>query len=83
MLPSVLPRLTTDSAVRVFPCVSIPKFPFLSLIRICVIVIRVHSYKPGLPWWLRGKRICLPGFDPWVGKIPWRRIWQPTPAFFA
>ena len=22
-----------------------------------------------------------PGFDPWVGKIPWRRAWQPTPAF--
>ena len=22
------------------------------------------------------------GFDPWVGKIPWRREWQPTPVFF-
>ena len=21
------------------------------------------------------------GFDPWVGKIPWRRVWQPTPLF--
>ena len=21
------------------------------------------------------------GFDPWVGKIPWRRAWQPTPEF--
>ena len=21
------------------------------------------------------------GFDPWVGKVPWRRAWQPTPAF--
>ena len=20
-------------------------------------------------------------FNPWVGKIPWRRAWQPTPAF--
>ena len=34
------------------------------------------------------KRIHLPGqktqvwsFDPWVGKIPWRRKCQPTPAF--
>ena len=31
------------------------------------------------------ERICLqsrrPGFDPWVGKIPWRRAWQPTPGF--
>ena len=21
------------------------------------------------------------GFDPWVEKIPWRRVWQPTAAF--
>ena len=21
------------------------------------------------------------GFDPWVGKIPWRRKWHPTPGF--
>ena len=20
-------------------------------------------------------------FDPWIGKIPWRRAWNPTPAF--
>ena len=30
------------------------------------------------------KRICLqcrgPRFNPWVGKIPWRREWQPTPV---
>ena len=23
-----------------------------------------------------------PRFDPWVGKISWRREWQPTPIFF-
>ena len=22
------------------------------------------------------------GFDPWVGRIPWRKSWQPTPVFF-
>ena len=21
------------------------------------------------------------GFDPWVGKIPWKRTWQPIPVF--
>ena len=21
-----------------------------------------------------------PGFDPWIGKIPWRRVWLPTPV---
>ena len=38
----------------------------------------------GLPQWLSWQRICLqcrrPGFNPWVGKIPWRRKWQPTPV---
>ena len=23
------------------------------------------------------------GFDPWVGKIPWRRKWQSTPVFLS
>ena len=20
-------------------------------------------------------------FDPWVGKMPWRKAWEPTPVF--
>ena len=37
----------------------------------------------GRPGWLNGKesacqfRSCR--FDPWVGKISWRKKWQPTP----
>ena len=27
------------------------------------------------------RRYKRPGFDPWVGKIPWKRKWQPTPGF--
>ena len=27
------------------------------------------------------RRLKRPGFDPWVGKIPWRRAWQLTPIF--
>ena len=38
-----------------------------------------------LPWWLSGKESTCqcrrPGFDPWVGTVPWRRKWQPTPGF--
>ena len=22
-------------------------------------------------------------FNPWAGKIPWKRKWQPTPVFFS
>ena len=36
-------------------------------------------------WWLRRYSVSLqcgrPGFSPWVGKISWRRKWQPTPVF--
>ena len=39
----------------------------------------------GFPWWLRWYRMCQqcrkPRFDPWAGKIPWRREWQPTAGF--
>ena len=28
------------------------------------------------------KRLRRLRLDPWVGKIPWRRKWQPTPVFF-
>ena len=41
-----------------------------------------HLVATGFNWrlkfWLQFRR---PGFSPWVGKIPWRRAWQPTPAF--
>ena len=41
-----------------------------------------HSSILGLPQWVR---ICLqcgrPGFNSWVGKIPCRRAWHPTPLF--
>ena len=37
-----------------------------------------------LPWWLRQQSVCLqrgrPRFDPWLGKILWRKKWQPTPV---
>ena len=41
-----------------------------------------------LPQWLSGKESACQcrrcerrGFYPWVGKIPWRRKWQPTVVF--
>ena len=29
----------------------------------------------------RHRRLKRCEFDPWIGKIPWRRTWQPTPVF--
>ena len=43
------------------------------------------EFVTGLPWWLSGKEPTCQckrrGFNLWVGKIPWRRKWQPTPVF--
>ena len=43
----------------------------------------------GLPRWFNSKEFACKCRDhrrcrnhPWVGKIPWRRKWQPTPVFF-
>ena len=39
----------------------------------------------GLCHWLSGRASAChcrrPRFDPWIGKIPWRRKWLPTPVF--
>ena len=42
----------------------------------------------GFPGGISGKELTWQcsrhkrqGFDPWVGKIPWRRARQPTPVF--
>ena len=38
-----------------------------------------------LPWWLSDKESAYQRrrlrFNPWIGKIPWRRKWQPTLVF--
>ena len=47
----------------------------------------VNDRAVGLLWWFSGKesacrcrRCKRPRFDPWVGKIPCKREWQPTPV---
>ena len=49
-----------------------------------------RSYQPlllsaRLSWWRSGKESTCQyrrlGFNPWVGRVPWKRKWQPTPAF--
>ena len=51
----------------------------LSLFRLCISLIL------GLHEWCSGKELACQcrrlRFNPWARKIPWRRIWQPTPVF--
>jgi len=47
--------------------------------------VNVLREQSRLPRWLSGKESTCPcrrcGFDPWIGKMPWRRKWQPIPIF--
>ena len=69
------PALQADSSPSQPPRKPIDHIPYVYYIPV--------TYR--LPRWLSGKestcqcRRC--GFDPWVGKIPCRRKWQPTPVF--
>ena len=54
----------------------------------CSTFIMKYSGGGGFPGGASGKdppcqcrRHKRHGFDSWVGKIPWRRKWQPTPVF--
>ena len=67
-----------------------PSFSKHFLISVPIQCARFILYSPcpsfeHLSWWLRQWRIHLQGgrprFDPWVGKICWRKEWQPTPVF--
>ena len=49
----------------------------------------MYVYKPGFPGDSVGKESVYNArdetqrheFNPWVGKIPWKRAWQPSPVF--
>ena len=56
--------------------------------RIWFDIFSFPNRETGLSGWLSVWRIHLQcrrhrrrQFDPWVGKSPWRRVWQPTPVF--
>ena len=44
------------------------------------LIIEIEVY-----WWISGKELACQfrrhGFDPWLGKIPWRRKWKSIPVF--
>ena len=51
------------------------------------LLLRFVRQNQGLPWVAQWQRFCLQcrsrrrhEFDPWVGKNPWRRAWQPPPV---
>ena len=60
---------------------------FLKYLFINLAALHISCCVLGFPGGTSGKEFaCNAGdvtdvFDPWVGKVPWRRAWQPTPVF--
>ena len=83
----VLTRPTTQEANVTFPIYHHPSC-FCEFLEGREYVFLSSSFPWGLPGgasvkepacYCRGLKRC--GFNPWVGMIPWRRAWQPTPVF--
>ena len=62
--------------------------PQLTLLIMRNWILSQYLHTEGLFRWLSGKESACQcrrhkrcGFSSWVGKIPWRRTWQPTPVF--
>ena len=68
--------LQSKALSRVFSNTRVQKHQFFSIWHLCNI---------RLPCWLSGKEHTFQcskhRFNPWVGKIPWRRKWHSTPVF--
>ena len=49
----------------------------------CIIFIKTLASRASLvaQWWRIRPQCGRLRFEPWVGQIPWRRKWQPTPVF--
>ena len=74
LLFSALLMLSLEQPLHPYLLLSLEKQGFPGdVVRVCVCVSHLNCQCS------RWKR-C--GFDPWVGKIPWRRAWQPIPVFF-
>ena len=63
-------------------CVCVCVFPWWDVV---LYIGNVTLIKFNLTSLMAQMVVCLhcrrPRFDPWFGKIPWRRTWQPTPVF--
>ena len=52
-----------------------------TVLSVTLLVTPPPSGFPGGPVGKESVQCGRPRFDPWIGKIPWGRKWQPTPVF--
>ena len=73
-----------DSAHSIYNCVCMCVYIHVSTYTHTHMHTHTHTHR--LSWWLSGKQFTYQyrrcRFDPWGGKSPWKRKWQPNPVFF-
>ena len=83
--PGVQALVSTGGVVRSATCRPSRSPPACLLpVRVFKGTVVSESVQPDLQWSINlpdGSGVKNPAFDPWVGKIPWRRKWEPTPVF--
>ena len=63
-----------------FPLSAEERFMLITTMKVSVHFCTTHDF-PGGSDGTASACNAGPGFNPWVGKISWRRKWQPTPVF--
>ena len=82
------PHLAVKRVRKYWKCLIHPRFQKQSTKVNSVsnrILITCYEDNIWIPWWLKGTEPTCQcwrhGFNPWIGKIPWRRKWQSTAVF--
>ena len=76
--PEVLPVTLTSLSSLIMECVCLP---FLNFISVILCSMHFPDGASGKELACQCRRYKRHELDPWVGKSPWRRAWQPTPVF--
>ena len=72
---------TVHGVVKNWTCESVFTFSFLSSgLRVAAESGWTLGFPGGSGICLQCRRCTRRGFDPWVGKMPWKRAWQSTPV---
>ena len=84
----LLPLTLSELVLKILSFLEVPYFffRFQAAWLACSLRFRMVLRKVKRLAWLLGQwsvylQCGRPRFSPWVGKIPWKRKWQPTPVF--
>ncbi|KAB0347365.1 hypothetical protein FD754_012222 [Muntiacus muntjak] len=74
-------REVSEDCIQMYFKVKGPVTQFLGRAHLCRAQLCAPKSTENLKLLNSAEGTTVHGFDSWVGKIPWRRAWQPTPVF--